>query len=415
MTRPLTAPAVCADAVPAGVVPAGRCLSFGTSDARPAPRAAGARRPRRWQALSPLQLRRNRSRGIPRRTAVHWRALARLVEPLDAARAALHHGDDVRYRRAGAHAAAVILQRCAASGRAWWGWTAWDWATVCGPSSPGVPRGPAAADRHHGAPVHDRAGLSARRVQRLPAPGQLQPSAAGPTGLRRRADRGGDEPGGRGDGPLGLPQPDPRGWSLPAARHPGPGPADQPQPPAGGPDHRGVRRAARPPRQLRPPPGRAARAAAGRRRPGPLRPARPARLQPRPRYRRHPPGLGRLGAALARHLHSHPQGPRPGPDPDGQGRAVAGRRAPRDHRTRPVDPVDLRGLGRRDRPDDRRRLHPAPRSPRPAAPGPRSPRAPRPTSSRPAARSSATARNGNGSAAASTPPGHWPCRAASPR
>ena len=53
------------------------------------------------------------------------------------------------------------------------------------PVQPGVPRGPAAADRHHGAPVHDRAGLSARRVQRLPAPGQLQPFAAGPDGLRR--------------------------------------------------------------------------------------------------------------------------------------------------------------------------------------------------------------------------------------
>ena len=44
----------------------------------------------------------------------------------------------------------------------------------------------------------------------------------------------------------------------------GPGPADQPQPSAGGPDHRGLRRAARPPRHLRPPPGRAARAAARR-------------------------------------------------------------------------------------------------------------------------------------------------------
>jgi hypothetical protein len=58
-----------------------------------------------------------------------------LVEPLDAARAVLHHLEDVRYRRAGAHAVAVVLQHCAASGRAYWGWSAWDWATVCGPSS----------------------------------------------------------------------------------------------------------------------------------------------------------------------------------------------------------------------------------------------------------------------------------------
>ena len=141
VTRPLTAHAVPADVVPSDVLP---------SDAVPAVLAAGVcsgpasstdalrcsrGRPRRCEALSPLQLRRNRARGIPRRTAGHWRALARLVEPLDAARAALHHGDDVRYRRAGAHAAAVILRHCAASGRAWWGWTAWDWAAVCGPSS----------------------------------------------------------------------------------------------------------------------------------------------------------------------------------------------------------------------------------------------------------------------------------------
>ena len=86
-------------------------------------------------ALSPLQMRRNRARGVPRRTAGHWTSLARVVEPLDAARAALHQVDDVRYRRAGAHAVAVVLQQCAASGKAYWGWTAWDWATVCGPSS----------------------------------------------------------------------------------------------------------------------------------------------------------------------------------------------------------------------------------------------------------------------------------------
>ena len=79
-------------------------------------------------ALSPLQMRRNRARGIPRRTAGHWTSLARVVEPLDAARAGLHNGDDVRYRRAAAHAVAVVLAHCAPSGSAWWEWTAWDWA-----------------------------------------------------------------------------------------------------------------------------------------------------------------------------------------------------------------------------------------------------------------------------------------------
>ena len=76
--------------------------------------------------------------------------------------------------------------------------------------------------------------------------------------------------------------------------------------------------------------------------------------------------------------------------------------------------ADLRGLGRRRRPDGSRRLRPASRRPRTAVSGNRSPRAPRLTSSWPPARSSATARNGNGSPAGSTRPGRWPCRAASP-
>ena len=100
----------------------------------------------------------------------------------------------------------------------------------------------------------------------------------------------------------------------------------------------------------------------------------------------------------------------------GQGRAVAGRRAPRDHRTRPVDRVDLRGLGRRRRPDARRRLRPTPRRARSTAPA--TPIAPRTKAHHPHRqpdRSSATARNGTGSPAASTRPGRWPPRAASPR
>ncbi|MEU5852739.1 hypothetical protein [Saccharopolyspora shandongensis] len=80
-------------------------------------------------------LRRYRAVGIPRRTATSWKALARLVEPVDAARAALHHADEPRFRRAGAHAAAIILQHCADSGRSYWGWTGWDWARLCGCSA----------------------------------------------------------------------------------------------------------------------------------------------------------------------------------------------------------------------------------------------------------------------------------------
>ena len=89
------------------------------------------------RATRAVGLRRNRARGIPRRTARHWQAISRLVEPLDAARAALHHGDDPAFRRAGAHAAAIVLQHCADTGRSYWAWTPWDWAGLCGPSAAG--------------------------------------------------------------------------------------------------------------------------------------------------------------------------------------------------------------------------------------------------------------------------------------
>jgi hypothetical protein len=58
-----------------------------------------------------------------------------LVEPLDATLAALHHGEHVRYRRAGAHAAGAVLQHCADCGRSWWGWAPWEWARLCGTSA----------------------------------------------------------------------------------------------------------------------------------------------------------------------------------------------------------------------------------------------------------------------------------------
>ncbi|WP_236056432.1 hypothetical protein [Mycobacterium sp. SM1] len=77
---------------------------------------------------------RRRVAGIPRRTAGHWDALARLTTPLDETLAGLHHGDHVRFRRAGTQAAAIVLQRCADTGQSWWGWTPWEWARLCGPS-----------------------------------------------------------------------------------------------------------------------------------------------------------------------------------------------------------------------------------------------------------------------------------------
>ena len=37
--------------------------------------------------------------------------------------------------RAAAHATAIILQHCADTGRAYWGWTGWDWARLVGSGS----------------------------------------------------------------------------------------------------------------------------------------------------------------------------------------------------------------------------------------------------------------------------------------
>jgi integrase len=88
-------------------------------------------------ALGPAGLRRNRAVGIPRRTARHWQELSRLAEPLDTARVALHHDGSVRSRRVSAQAVAIILQRCASSGRSYWAWRPWDWAAACGPGAAG--------------------------------------------------------------------------------------------------------------------------------------------------------------------------------------------------------------------------------------------------------------------------------------
>ncbi|MGW9032507.1 tyrosine-type recombinase/integrase [Streptomyces sp. NPDC055722] len=86
-------------------------------------------------ALDLQALRRLRARGIPRRTAVHWQALSRLVDPLDQARAALHDDGEARHRRAGSQAVAAVLANCRSLHRSFWGWTTWDWARLCSSSS----------------------------------------------------------------------------------------------------------------------------------------------------------------------------------------------------------------------------------------------------------------------------------------
>ena len=153
---------------------------------------------------------------------------------------------------------------------------------------------------------------------------------------------------------MGLPRQ--LGRQAPDAGRVQPGPAAQPQCPARRSGRRGVRRAARASGHRRAPGVDAVRAAARGRRARSLRPAGAHRIQPRSRHRRRRSGVGRLDRALARHLDTDPEGARHHPHHHGQDRAMVGRRTPRDHRARPMDQSDLRGLGRRGRPDDRRRL-----------------------------------------------------------
>jgi hypothetical protein len=91
------------------------------------------------QALNKLGvtgLRRSHARGTRRHDdAEQWLALARLVEPLDAARAALHHEDTTDLRRAGRDAAGLILAHCARTDRSYWAWTGWEWARLVGASA----------------------------------------------------------------------------------------------------------------------------------------------------------------------------------------------------------------------------------------------------------------------------------------
>jgi integrase len=84
--------------------------------------------------LGPTGLRRSRARGAAQRAAL-WGELTRLAGPLDDARAVLHHAGHARYRRASAHAAGLVLQHCAETGRGYWAWTRADWAHLCGSSA----------------------------------------------------------------------------------------------------------------------------------------------------------------------------------------------------------------------------------------------------------------------------------------
>ncbi len=85
--------------------------------------------------IGPAGLRRSRARGTRRSRS--WEALTRLTGPADQAAAILHHDRSAACRRAGAHAAGIILQHCADTGQAYWAWTGWDWARLTGSGSRG--------------------------------------------------------------------------------------------------------------------------------------------------------------------------------------------------------------------------------------------------------------------------------------
>ena len=138
--------------------------------------------------IGPAGLRRSRARGT--RRSPPWQALARLARPA----------------RSGGGRSSPRPQRCPPAGRARTRpgsscSTARTPGRRTGPGQAGTGPGwpgssskefldrPGAADRDGRAPVPGRAGLAARRLQRFPAPGHVQPAAPGPARLRHRGRR----------------------------------------------------------------------------------------------------------------------------------------------------------------------------------------------------------------------------------
>ncbi len=82
-------------------------------------------------ALTQLGMNVRRRRGYDR-DAPQWRVIARLLRPLDDARAAMWCPDSRYYQRAITDAIGLILLRCAEDGTSYWGWSAQDWARLIG-------------------------------------------------------------------------------------------------------------------------------------------------------------------------------------------------------------------------------------------------------------------------------------------
>jgi hypothetical protein len=81
--------------------------------------------------------------GSLRRLARHdpaargWQQVRRLLRPLDDATAALEGPLTSHRRRAMLDATAVVLLRCAETGRSYWAWTDEEWASLLGQDQPG--------------------------------------------------------------------------------------------------------------------------------------------------------------------------------------------------------------------------------------------------------------------------------------
>ena len=76
-----------------------------------------------------------------------WQLIRRLLRPLDDAGAALESPATSHRRRAMLDASAVVLLRCAETGRSYWAWTDEEWATLIGRDQDGFRKAaPAWAD-----------------------------------------------------------------------------------------------------------------------------------------------------------------------------------------------------------------------------------------------------------------------------
>ncbi|MBB4787011.1 hypothetical protein [Streptomyces rapamycinicus] len=93
---------------------------------------AAAVRPAEKRAIAELGLVNLRRMARHDPDAPGWRAIRRLLRPLDDAAAALHELATSHRRRGRLDAAAVVLLRCAETGRSYWAWTSEEWAHLLG-------------------------------------------------------------------------------------------------------------------------------------------------------------------------------------------------------------------------------------------------------------------------------------------